>query len=261
MSNKVKEMSMEEVEISWSNHKTFYLDPEQWYEPYILDKKESHHLLHVVRIKKGTEIHVLDGRGQEGLFFVKEIIKDRVVLSFIDGWLHPEPIHKIILAAGWTKAVRRGWLFEKASELDAWAIWFWKAERSQFPLSKNKMESWQGQIIAGAKQCNNPWFPSLQIFPNGISELIQYADKIHCNFRHVLVENTYGPAQHLMPDMLKQPGLTICVIGPEGGFAQQEIQQLKQASFLPLTLGDRVLRWETAAILCLGLHWWKKVSS
>lgn len=256
-----KNTSFGEIELPWSNYKTFYLAHEHWQEPYILNKKESHHLLHVLRIQIGTEIHVLDGRGREGLFSVKEVIKDRVSLSYINDWMHPEPTRKVVLAAGWTKAARRGWLFEKAAELEAWAIWFWKAERSQFPLSEAKKESWQGQIIAGAKQCNNPWFPSLQLFPNGIEELIYNVDTIGCDFRHVLVENTCGPAQPLTLDMLKQPGLTICVLGPEGGFTHKEILKLKEASFLSLTLGDRVLRWETAAILCLGLHWWKKVYS
>ena len=66
----------------------------------------------------------------------------------------------------------------------------------------------------------------------------------------------------LTPDTLGQPGRTLCVVGPEGGFAQgQEIKKwrkLTRAGFLPATLGERVLRWETAAVLCLGLHWWKR---
>lgn len=62
----------------------------------------------------------------------------------------------------------------------------------------------------------------------------------------------------LTPDTLGQPGRTLCVVGPEGGFTAQEVEKLTRAGFLPATLGERVLRWETAAVLCLGLHWWKR---
>ena len=41
-------------------------------------------------------------------------------------------------------------------------------------------------------------------------------------------------------------------------WAVQEVEKLTRAGFLPATLGERVLRWETAAVLCLGLHWWKR---
>ncbi|MDR1659993.1 MAG: RsmE family RNA methyltransferase, partial [Desulfovibrio sp.] len=50
--------------------------------------------------------------------------------------------------------------------------------------------------------------------------------------------------------------LSVYVIGPEGGFSQRELAVLHAAGFAPASLGKRVLRCETAAALCLGLHWW-----
>lgn len=244
------------IEPHWSNPKTFFLASDQWNDPYILDDKEMHHLLRVLRIQKGEEIRLLDGRGREGIFLVKEIKKKYVILSHIDDWMHPKPLHKVILAAGWTKAARRGWILEKAVELEAWSIWFWQAEFSQYPLSKAYKESWKSQIIAGAKQCRNPWFPKIKTFPQGIQAVIEYADTIQDASRLVFVEDRSGPTKIFTLDLLNKSGVTICVIGPEGGFAVHEIELLKKANFLPITLGNRVLRWETAAVLCLGLYWW-----
>ena len=181
-----------------------------------------------------------------------------VALRLLDEWTYPEPESKVILAAGWTKAARRGWILEKAVEFEASGIWLWQAERSQFPVPSDIKESWQGQLAAGAKQCRNPWLPELRTMPGGVDELIALAEELGCEHRHVLVESGHKSVMSLTPDTLGQPGRTLCVVGPEGGFTAQEVEKLTRAGFLPATLGERVLRWETAAVLCLGLHWWKR---
>ena len=91
-----------------------------------------------------------------------------------------------------------------------------------------------------------------------MDELIALAEETGCEHRHVLVESGHTSVMSLTPDTLGQPGRTLCVVGPEGGFTAQEVEKLTAAGFLPATLGERVLRWETAAVLCLGLHWWKR---
>ena len=244
----------------WSDVRTFFLEPDLWHEPYELDASESHHLTRVLRIREGEDVRVLDGRGREGRFRVLPYKKNAkaVALRLLDEWTYPEPESKVILAAGWTKAARRGWILEKAVEFEASGIWLWQAERSQFPVPSDIKESWQGQLAAGAKQCRNPWLPELRTMPGGVDELIALAEELGCEHRHVLVESGHKSVMSLTPDTLGQPGRTLCVVGPEGGFTAQEVEKLTRAGFLPATLGERVLRWETAAVLCLGLHWWKR---
>ncbi len=244
----------------WSDARTFFLEPEQWREPYELDVAESHHLTRVLRIREGEEVRVLDGKGREGRFRVAPYKKNAktVLLEFVDEWSYPEPESKVILAAGWTKAARRGWILEKAVEFEASGIWLWQAERSQFPVPSDIKESWHGQLVAGAKQCRNPWLPELRTLPGGVEELIALAEESGCEHRHVLVESGHKSLMALTSETLGQPGRTLCVVGPEGGFTEREVSRLAEAGFLPATLGERVLRWETAAVLCLGLHWWKR---
>ena len=253
-------MSVQEIPAPprWNDKRTFFMPPEAWREPYELDSGESHHLSRVLRIREGEEVRVLDGRGREGSFRVASVRRGKVQLELLQSWMYPEPESKVILATAWTKAARRGFFLEKTVEFEASGIWLWQAERSQFPVPEDIRQSWHGQLVAGAKQCRNPWLPELRTLPNGVQELIACADTVPDANRYVLVESGYRAVMSMTPELLGHGGTTICVVGPEGGFTQAEVDSLGNAGFLPITLGERVLRWETAAMICLGLFWWKR---
>ena len=53
-------------------------------------------------------------------------------------------------------------------------------------------------------------------------------------------------------------GSTLLVIGPEGGFSPAEVATVIAAAVVPISLGKRILRWETAAVLVLGMAWWAR---
>ena len=243
-------------DLPWQDARIFYLPPEDWHEPYTLRGQEARHALKVLRLRVGDEVRLLDGHGREGAFRIRSLGKQDAILEPLQLWEHPRPASGAILAAGWTKAARRGWILEKAVEFEASGIWLWQAERSQFPVPEDIKESWQGQLIAGAKQCRNPWLPELRTLPGGIEELI--AETVSCPNRYALLESDHKPSLPLGPERLALPGITVYAVGPEGGFSPREAERLHQAGFTGVTLGDRVLRWETAAMLCLGLHWWKR---
>ena len=237
----------------------FYLPPDAWREPFILEGMEAHHLSHVLRMAVGERVLLLDGAGREGEFRIAEIQRRQVLLEKLSELTHPRPASGVILAAGWGKAARRGWILEKAVELEAAGLWFWQAERSQFPVPKDIRQQWQAQLIAGAKQCHNPWLPELRTLSGGMEELVQSARDV--SHRQVLVESGHQAQAFLSEDRLAKPGLTLCVVGPEGGLSSREVDFLQRAGFEALTMGPRVLRCESAALMALGLHWWSRQSS
>ena len=237
----------------------FYLPPDAWREPFILEGMEAHHLSHVLRMAVGERVLLLDGAGREGEFRIAEIQRRQVLLEKLSELTHPRPASGVILAAGWGKAARRGWILEKAVELEAAGLWFWQAERSQFPVPKDIRQQWQAQLIAGAKQCHNPWLPELRTLSGGMEELVQSARDV--SHRQVLVESGHQAQAFLSEDRLAKPGLTLCVVGPERGLSSREVDFLQRAGFEALTMGPRVLRWESAALMALGLHWWSRQSS
>ena len=232
---------------------TFYLSPELWKAPYILDSQESRHLAQVLRIGIGENIRITDGQGREGIFTVSEIQKKRVILEPKEEARHPEPKSKAIIALAFSKAVRRGFFLEKAAELGAHGVWIWQADHSQGRLAPDLADNICGQMIAGMKQCGSTWLPQVRTFPKGIETVIAAANDV--DYRILPWECQQGIPM-LTPEMTGLTGTSLYVIGPEGGFSEREIQLLTNADFKAVSFGQRILRCETAATLCLGIHWW-----
>lgn len=238
--------------------RTFFLPSEQWSPPYALTGQEARHLTKVVRVRAGDQIRLLDGSGREGIFRVTGSDRNSVALTPESITTHPEPASRAVLAVGWGKAVRRSWLMEKAVELEASAIWLWQADHSQSPVPDDIKESWLAQMVAGAKQSANPWLPTLRTLPGGTSELLQASAGFE---RRFMLWEGETPEALLTAKDVGGGGTTIYVVGPEGGFSSREVTALCDGGMKAVSLGQRVLRWETAALLCLGLHWWGRQES
>lgn len=245
--------------------KSFFLEPEDWPsslgpgDGLTLGGAEAHHLLHVLRARDDERVRLFDGHGREGVFAITGRTKREAALECVEFKLVEKPQPEIYLALGWTKALRRSWLLEKAVEFEAAGLWFWQARRSQGDTPPAGKESWQAQLVAGAKQCGNPWLPEVRTFPKGVDELAAAAAGFERRF--ALWENPDAPRTLALEDIslaASQDGRTLFVLGPEGGFSDKEIKALGAAGFAAVSLGKRVLRWETAALLCLGLAWWAK---
>ena len=233
--------------------KTFYIEPDAWREPWRLTGAEAKHLAKVLRMGPGDAVHCIDGLGHEGKFTVGSVSKSAVELSPVSLSEAPEPSPRVVLAMGWTKGLRRGWLLEKAVELQAAELWFWQAERSQGRVPGEPKEAWEGKLLAGAKQCGNPRLPLLKTLSGGVDDLIEAGAGFDA--RLVLHEDREAGAPLGAADVTATGGV-LCVLGPEGGFAPGEAERLVDDGFAPVSLGPGVLRWETAALLALGLFWW-----
>ena len=108
-------------------------------------------------------------------------------------------------------------------------------------------------MIAGIKQCGNPWLPAVHVLPEGVDAVLtRAADAPH----KLLPWEQQEGVPMLTPGMAGRQGVTVYVIGPEGGFSSREMTALTSGGFSPVSLGRQVLRCETAALLCLGIHWW-----
>lgn len=232
--------------------KTFHLEPDAWREPWLLTGPEAKHLSKVLRLGPGDVVRLMDGLGREGEFSVRAVARERVELEPLALREIPPPSPRVVLALGWTKGLRRGWLLEKAVELHASELWFWQAGRSQGRIPEDPKESWRDKLLAGAKQCGNPRLPLLRTL-DGPGELIRAAEGFS---RRYLLHEDPGAGRPLSTTDVCDPGDAVCVLGPEGGFAPGEAEALMAAGFAPVSLGPSVLRWETAALLALGLLRW-----
>lgn len=236
----------------------FYLEPEHWPASdgpifVTVQGQEARHMLGVLRHKPGDLVQLFDGRGRRGLFRIETAGKNSARLRSESVETLTRPVRQCVLAQGWSKSLRRGWLMEKAVEFEASGLWLWQGRHSQGRVPEEGKESWLQQCVAGAKQSKNPWLPELATLPRGARQLAQALPRFQRSF--LLWER---PKEQ---NVLSLEALTDChrvlfIVGPEGGLHDEEVATLLEAGAEPMSLGQRVLRWETAALLCLGLFWW-----
>jgi 16S rRNA (uracil1498-N3)-methyltransferase len=235
--------------------RTFFLPSSEWHEPFRLQGQEAQHLVKSLRLPVGEEVRLLDGQGREGFFRIAYQNQHTVFLDLLHIVSHEKPSGRCTLALGYMRDIRRSWLLEKSVELEAEGLWFWQADRSQTRVPDVGKKSWQAQMEAGAKQCLNPWLPEVRTFPGGIRELLMAGS----SFARTYTLRASGAEDRLLcSDDLGRQGSTLFILGPEGGFSSRELAFLEKHSCPSVSLGRRVLRWESAALLCLGLCWWHR---
>lgn len=232
---------------------SFYLPADMWPsyvgDITVLSGSEARHMLTVLRTEEDQTVRLFDGQGRDGLFRVTQREKNRALLETIQLNQHQVPSHGITLAIGWGKSKRRNYLFEKAVEMKGQGVAFWQAARSQGRVPNAPKDTWKEKCIQAAKQCGNPFLPILETLPGGINDLIEFAQGFEQ--RYIAWESA-EVSDILTPTNLSK-GTTLVVIGPEGGFDKTESDTLMATGFTPVSLGDSILRWETAATYCLSL--------
>jgi len=233
----------------------FYLPPESCKgEELFLTGSEAHHALHVLRVRRGQSITVLDGAGHEFLCDVQQSDRDKIRLCVRERkTAAPLPCRITLL-----QALPKGKLFEaivqKATELGAARIVPLLSERVVVHLNKNeaarKAAKWQLLAVEAIKQCGAAWLPRVEI-PTTPEQFI--ARKEH--FDLALVGSLQSDAKHPR-EYLREPNhpkSAAIWIGPEGDFTTAELEAIKASGAYPITLGPLVLRTETAAIYCLSV--------
>jgi 16S rRNA (uracil1498-N3)-methyltransferase len=219
--------------------------------PYVLTGGEAAHCAKVLRKRPGDTVRLFDGQGNEGLFTITEAGRDRVELEAVALGHEPEADSRIHLAAGFSRSVRRDLFLEKAVELGAAGIVFWQAERTQGRMPEAVKDGWTATLVAAAKQCGAARLPGLDLAPGGAAGLIA-ATGTRFDRRYLLWEDPDAP-RRLTPADLTAPGDVLCVLGPEGGLTDKECNAFTAAGFEAVSLGRRVLRWETAGLAVLAL--------
>lgn len=237
----------------------FFLAPEAGRsENLTLEGSEAHHALHVLRVRQGERVTVLDGAGVERLCEVIQHERSRVHLRVVETRTIPPLPYEITLA----QAVPRGKLFEsivqKATELGAHRIVPLLTERVVTHLDEEqasqKAAKWQAVAVEAIKQCGAPWLPKVEPATKPAQFLAQKEQ-----FDLVLVGSLQPGAQHPRKHFSEfqrvhhRKPRTLCVwIGPEGDFTLDELHEIQAAGALPITLGRLVLRTDTAATYCLS---------
>ena len=208
----------------------------------------------VLRMQPGDVITLFNGEGGEFDATVTRMGRSDVEVE-VGAHLAVEreasrPVH---LLAGITANERMDWLVEKATELGVASITPLVAERSVLKLkgerAEKKLAHWQGVAVAAAEQCGRNRVPTV----HAAVTLNEWLKKAPPGERWVLSlsEGTQPLAQVLNAAQ----GCTLVTVlsGPEGGLSPAEESAALAAGFVPVSLGPRVLRAETAPLAVLAL--------
>lgn len=213
----------------------------------VLSEQAAHHLRTVLRLKTGQAITLFNGRNQQCSAIVESITRRNVTVALQKSAFRslesPLSLH---LGQALIKGERMEWLIQKSVELGVHCITPLITEYCAVKLDKTrlnkKIQQWQAIAISACEQCGRNVIPRI----NPPIALQTFIVEQPCRITKLLLDPRASIG--LNAPVLNSDSISL-IIGPEGGFSDAEIMQAQSNGFLGLSLGPRVLRTETAAIV------------
>ncbi|MDI9818022.1 MULTISPECIES: 16S rRNA (uracil(1498)-N(3))-methyltransferase [unclassified Legionella] len=215
-----------------------------------LSAAASQHVGIVLRMQPGQQITLFPGDNREFEAIISSVHKKKVTVAIIsERSVDRESPRGIHLVQAVSKGERMEIVVQKAVELGVASITPLLTARSVVKLDAGRMEKkrgqWQAIAVAACEQSGRNQVPEIK----PVCHLDNYLKQNHPSFKLVLHPEM---AQTWRNYELAENEITL-LIGPEGGFSDEEIKQILSFDFKPLRLGPRILRTETAAISALSV--------
>lgn len=218
-----------------------------------LSPSQSHHAVRVLRLKRGDRVMLFNGDGAEYAAVVAEAGEERCTLEVTAREaVDREAPFSVTLAQAVASGERMDYTIQKAVELGVSAIQPLETRRSIVRLSAERaakrMAHWQGVVIAACEQCGRNRVP--RVLPLTRLDAYLYTGTLQPAAGQRLLLSPRSPRR--LRDLGPPAGSVVLLAGPEGGFDLEEEQAAERSGFLPVRLGPRVLRTETAAVATLA---------
>jgi 16S rRNA (uracil1498-N3)-methyltransferase len=216
----------------------------------ILDREHKKRLVRVMRLREGDSLEVFTP-GKHWICRISRVLQDGIELEPVQLLpTPPAPKLRICLAQALIKGEKFDWLIQKATEVGVTEIIPLITQRTIVKLTRtdNRVQRWNEIAQQAAGQCENA-FPATVHFPETLSVFLQ---RKSAGPRLLLQERS---TTQLLKEFLRgvnENSITI-IVGPEGGWAKEEISQMLNAGFQTVTLGSRILRAETAGLAMLTI--------
>lgn len=235
----------------------FFVSPEQVGEKSItITGSDVNHIKHVLRMASGEQITVSSGENKEYRCEIRSLSEEQVEAQIM--WVQEtgaELPSRLYLFQGLPKSDKMELIIQKAVELGVYEIVPTATRRAVVKLDKKKEESkrkrWQGIAESAAKQSKRNLIPQVtQVM--SFREAVEYAAGLDVKLVPYELAEGMDAARQVIGSI--KPGQSVAVfIGPEGGFAPEEIDYAVEHGFRPITLGRRILRTETAGMTVLSI--------
>lgn len=215
-----------------------------------LPAEVAHHLTHVLRAEVGSEVVLFDGNGGEHRATVSSKNKKAVSVLVVEH----DPVDRessidITLAQSVVTGAKMDLVIQKAVELGAKRIIPIVTERCTVRLDDKRIEKriqhWQGVIESASEQCGRTRLPVLE----KVTPLFPWAEELNEKTVNLFLQ----PNSELTLGKLKIPDqVVLALIGPEGGFSDNELGKMTSCGLVGVSLGKRILRTETAGLAVLA---------
>jgi 16S rRNA (uracil1498-N3)-methyltransferase len=215
-----------------------------------LPEEAAHHAIHVLRLRTGDALTLFDGLGGEYACRIAALERLRVSVDVLAHHaLERESPLDVTLVQGVSAGEKMDFTVQKATELGVAAVQPLLAARSTGRIAgeraAQKRAHWQRVAIAACEQCGRNRVPAVQA-PLTLEE--------YCRSAAPAGGLLLSPEARLglRDAAARLKGAATIAVGPEAGFAADEEAMLAEAGFVPVRLGPRVLRTETAALAALA---------
>ena len=235
----------------------FYMDSSVATQSVVtIDGSEAHHIKNVLRLKAGDHLKLFDGTGAEYEAIISSLEAATVEVE-IQRKLQSDAISgiRILVAQAFLKEKKMDDLVRKLTELGiAGWIPFFSRRTIARPDKKRlagRLQRWNRIAAEALKQCRRK--NMLEIFePLGFEAMLEFGKD--CDLKIVFWENeTTSVSRYFGSSTDNQLNSIMVMLGPEGGFTDQEISRARQAGFVTAGLGPRILRAETATLAACTL--------
>jgi len=235
----------------------FYVEPKNVDKNFLkIEGEEAKHICQVLRKKEGEVIEAVDGEGIKYQVLITNTGRDWVqgkILTQIRK--ENEPLTHLTLAQGLIKGVRMEFLVEKITEIGVFSIIPLITEKSVVKLEKDKREiarlnRWKRIAISGMKQSLRSRFTEIQkptLFQELLSKVRGY------DLALIACQTKRSQSLKGIIDAKKRLKKILLLVGSESGFTQGELDLALKSGVIPISLGPRRLRSETAGIVFSSL--------
>ena len=216
-----------------------------------LSAEQAHQVCHVLRLKAGDAIVVLDNAGNEYDVTLATVTKKETKGKIISQRpASGEPRVRMTLFQSLLAREKFEWVLQKGTEIGVTRFVPVQTERSIVrakQIDTKKLTRWRRILTEAAEQSHRGRIPEIDAALTWSETLPQFA-----HFDRSLIAATSGQTYALreaLPSADKPPASIAILIGPEGGFSDNEVRQLRDNGATPINLGPRILRTETAAMV------------
>jgi len=234
----------------------FFLPPDAITPPSItVPPSLQAHLRDSLRLELGEQIWVCDGQGTRYLMELTRVTKQELAGRILSTSQEPpRTAPRLTIGQAVLKGEKMDWVIQKATELGVSEIIPLQSRHTIVQLRPERLDAqlarWQ-RIALEAAQQSEQWHVPVIARPQSLADCLEHSPAPGLSL--MLTERLEGQSLRTIPLPAGNEGSVVALIGPEGGWAKEEVAQAEQSGCKLITLGPHILRAETAAIVTVGI--------